>query len=356
MRLIDFAARKIAPHDIKAAGFEGVVAYVSAVTAGHELRAKPITREYADALRARDCTSSVISNMASPGGRRRRISPEGSTGGPRRPHGAGLHEAAGGPDSAPILFSVDDDIDLGTWNRVGVEWFRGINSVLGVERTGIYGHSRVCAWAIQDGVIGHSTSPGRRWAWQTKAWSYGGREPAAVLFQNVIDTPSNPGPLVGGTRVDVNEVLAADFGQWDLDRSLPRPAAGLRRFSTRAPRYAAPTTAPAAAPRCCGSCCTPRTETVRLREIWPVTSRTTTTRSPTTTPSTTTGMCTTSWTPTGTRILFCSRAIRSPSIWRSPGPRRAGRVRPGSTGCGTASTWPPISRYATRAATGCRRG
>ena len=95
-----------------------------------------------------------------------------------------------------------------------------------MERTGIYGHSRVCAWAIQDGVIGHSTSPGGRWAWQTKAWSFGGREPAAVLFQNVIDTPSNPGPLVGGTRVDVNEVLAADFGQWDLGRAAQRsPAA-----------------------------------------------------------------------------------------------------------------------------------
>ena len=52
-----------------------------------------------------------------------------------------LHAAAGGPDSAPIFFSVDEDIDLDTWNSVAVEWFRGINSVLGVDRTGIYGHS-----------------------------------------------------------------------------------------------------------------------------------------------------------------------------------------------------------------------
>ena len=50
--------------------------------------------------------------------------------------------------SAPIFFSIDEDIDLNTWKSVAVEWLRGINSVLGVGRTGVYGHSRACAWAI----------------------------------------------------------------------------------------------------------------------------------------------------------------------------------------------------------------
>ena len=89
---------------------------------------------------------------------------------------------------------------------------------LAAERTGIYGHSRACAWAISDGVIGHSTTAGHRWAWQTKSWSHGEREPAAVLYQTAVNTSSNPGPLVGGIHVDVDEVLAADFGQWDRDR------------------------------------------------------------------------------------------------------------------------------------------
>ena len=31
-------------------------------------------------------------------------------------------------------------------------------------------------------------------------------------------SPSNPGPLLGGINVDVDEVLASDYGQWDLDR------------------------------------------------------------------------------------------------------------------------------------------
>lgn len=166
MRLIDFAARKIRPDDIKAAGFDGVVAYVSESRPGTNFGAKPVTREYADALRAEGLH--IVSNFqfGKPGGTPPSDFTRGFDGGIQDARTAlGLHEAAGGPDSAPILFSVDDDIDLGTWNGVGVEWFRGINSVLGVERTGIYGHSRVCAWAIQDGVIGHSTSPGGRWAW-----------------------------------------------------------------------------------------------------------------------------------------------------------------------------------------------
>jgi hypothetical protein len=34
----------------------------------------------------------------------------------------------------------------------------------------------------------------------------------------VVNTPSNPGPLLGGINIDVDEVLAPDFGQWDLGR------------------------------------------------------------------------------------------------------------------------------------------
>ena len=51
--------------------------------------------------------------------------------------------------------------------NVALQWFRGINSVLGVQRTGVYGGIDVCQWAAADGVIGNSRTPGHRWAWQT---------------------------------------------------------------------------------------------------------------------------------------------------------------------------------------------
>ena len=52
IRLIDFAERRIAPDQIRSAGYAGVVNYVSEARPGADFEAKPLTREYADALRA----------------------------------------------------------------------------------------------------------------------------------------------------------------------------------------------------------------------------------------------------------------------------------------------------------------
>ncbi|BBY37190.1 hypothetical protein MMAN_13240 [Mycobacterium mantenii] len=219
MKLIDFAERRIAPDEIKAAGYDGVVNYVSQSRPGANFEAKPLTRDYADALRAAGLH--IVSNFqyGKPGWPDPSDLTRGYDGGVADAHTATqLHSAAGGPNSAPIFFSVDDDIDANTWDGPGVQWFRGINSVLGVGRTGIYGDAQVCGWAIRDGVIGPSTSAGHQWVWQTRSWSHGDREPAAVLFQTIVNSPGNPGPLLGGINVDVDEVLAADFGQWDLNR------------------------------------------------------------------------------------------------------------------------------------------
>jgi hypothetical protein len=219
IRLIDFAERLVPPDQIAAAGYAGVVAYVSESRPGANFDFKPVTREYSDALRAAGLH--IVSNYqyGKPGWPTPSDFTRGYDGGVADAQTAlRLHAAAGGGDSAPIFFSVDEDIDTDTWKTIAVEWFRGINSILGTDRTGIYGHSRACAWAIGDGVIGHSTTAGHRWAWQTKAWSHGEREPTAVLYQAVVVTPSDPGVLLGGIHVDEDEVLAADFGQWDLGR------------------------------------------------------------------------------------------------------------------------------------------
>lgn len=216
-KLIDFTERLVPPEQIKAAGYDGAVVFVSESRPGANFDFKPVTRQYADALRAAGLQ--IVSNFqyGKPGWPDPSDFTRGHDGGVADAQTAQrLHAAAGGGASAPIFFSVDEDIDLKTWKSVAVEWFRGINSVLGVDRTGIYGHSRACAWAIEDGVIGRSTTAGHWWAWQTTAWSHGERESRAVLFQAVVNTPSSPGPLLGGVHVDVDEVLAADFGQWDL--------------------------------------------------------------------------------------------------------------------------------------------
>nr|WP_090339380.1 DUF1906 domain-containing protein [Mycolicibacterium malmesburyense]CRL67631.1 twin-arginine translocation pathway signal [Mycolicibacterium malmesburyense] len=219
LRLVDFAHRKVPADQLKAAGFDGALVYVSELRPGADFDFKPVTREYADSLRAEGLHVVSCYQYGKPGWPTPSDYTRGYDGGVADASTAlRLHNAAGGPDSAPIFFSVDEDIDAETWENVAREWYRGINSVLGVNRTGLYGHARACSWAIDDGVVGPSTSDGHWWTWQTRAWSAGVREPRAVLYQAVVIGPSEPGVAIGDTHVDVDEVLAADFGQWDLDR------------------------------------------------------------------------------------------------------------------------------------------
>ncbi|MCV6964164.1 twin-arginine translocation pathway [Mycobacterium intermedium] len=216
-KLIDFAMRQIPAEQIRAAGYHGVINYVSLSRPGSSFGAKPITRQYADQLKAAGLM--IVSNYqyGKPGGTAPSDFKRGFAGGVADARTAWkLHTAAGGGQSAPIFFTIDEDISHETWKTVALQWFRGINSVLGVQRTGVYGGIDVCKWAAADGVIGSSRTPGRRWAWQTKAWSGGQVFPAAVLYQRVVSTASNPGPKVGGQEVDVNDMLAEDCGQWHL--------------------------------------------------------------------------------------------------------------------------------------------
>ena len=219
VKLIDFADRLVPPDQIAAAGYAGAVVYVSESRPGANFDFKPVSRGYADELRAAGLH--VVSNYqyGKPGWPTPSDFTRGYDGGVADAQTAlQLHAAAGGPDAAPIFFSVDEDIDGEAWKTLALPWFRGINSVLGVQRTGVYGGSRVCGWAVGDGVIGNSSSVGHRWAWQTKAWSRGEREATAVLYQSVVVTASDPGVLLGDVHVDEDDVLAADFGQWDLAR------------------------------------------------------------------------------------------------------------------------------------------
>jgi Domain of unknown function (DUF1906) len=206
--LIDYAMRQIPAQDIRAAGHSGVINYVSTSRPGSSFGAKPITLPYAQSLNAAGLV--IVSNYqyGKPGGTAPSDFTRGYAGGIADARTAWqLHTAAGGGRSAPIFFSVDDDIDRNAWNNL---------ALIGVQRTGIYGGINACQWAAGDGVIGQSQSPGHVWAWQTRSWSRGQIYPAAVLYQRIVSTASNPGPVVGGLEVDVNDVMAQDCGQWNL--------------------------------------------------------------------------------------------------------------------------------------------
>ena len=89
---------------------------------------------------------------------------------------------------------------------VASEYFRACCETLGRERVGIYGHSRVIAWAAVDELIA-DLDGGKFLAWQTAAWSGGVLSTEAVLYQR-------PGSeTVGGVDCDINFVLADYWGQ-----------------------------------------------------------------------------------------------------------------------------------------------
>lgn len=138
LRLIDFATRQIPADHIRAAGYSGVINYVSLSRPGSSMGAKPITRSYAEQLTAAGLM--IVSNYqyGKPGGTAPSDFRRGFEGGVADARTAwDLHTAAGGGQSAPIFFSVDEDISHDTWNNLALKWFRGINSVLGVQRTGV---------------------------------------------------------------------------------------------------------------------------------------------------------------------------------------------------------------------------
>lgn len=94
--LIDYAMRQIPAQDIRAAGYSGVINYVSMSRPGSSFGAKPITRPYAESLTAAGLV--IVSNyqFGKPGGTAPSDFTRGFAGGVSDAHTAWqLHTAAG---------------------------------------------------------------------------------------------------------------------------------------------------------------------------------------------------------------------------------------------------------------------
>lgn len=220
--VIDTAGGFPAPYRIKAAGHSGHIVYISPDRTGGGLPGKPVTKGHVDGLRAAGLDVAVVwqygkdSSSAPPDVMR------GAAGGEADAKAADVKLRSLGLDGWPVFFAVDFDINVDQWNATAVHYFRAAAKVLGRDRVGIYGHSRVCHWAGPEDKVIAEVAPGRFLAWQTPAWSGGVRaRDYAVLYQARLDTPSNPGPLVGGFRVDVNEVWHDYWGQRPPTKAAP---------------------------------------------------------------------------------------------------------------------------------------
>lgn len=130
------------------------------------------------------------------------------------------HAAAGGPANAPIYFSLDWD-ESNAQDPAVIQYFQGVASVIGLERTGAYGSYWILTRLFAAGVIS--------WGWQAEAWS---SDPAGigsldldgdyVCAQAQLLQRNNAGYLnVGGVECDIDVALAANYGQWHYAGSTP---------------------------------------------------------------------------------------------------------------------------------------
>ena len=200
--LFDYAAGVLSAADIKAAGALGAIRYVSDRRPGGSwMLGKPI--QLAEARDLYQAGLKIVSNYQY--GKQSTADWLGgqSAGVTHATRGWELHTAAGGPTGAPIYASIDDDPTLEQYKQQVAPYLRGWESVVGHQRVGVYGNSKVIEWAVQDGL--------GSWFWQHN-WGTpeGFVHPAAHLHQFEIDARK-----VAGVGVDLNNILKAQFGQWD---------------------------------------------------------------------------------------------------------------------------------------------
>lgn len=177
--IIDYSAGVPSAADVKNAGHMGAVRYVSQPREAW-MRGKPIGKNELDDFYRNGLSIAFVYQYGKEADADVR---RGYAGGVSDATAVLQHLQSLGRGDAACFFAVDYNISLSEWNDFGVEYFRGVNDILGKSRTGIYGHSRVISWAVEDGVIA-DCGEGHFLAWQTAAWSGGELAPEAVLFQN----------------------------------------------------------------------------------------------------------------------------------------------------------------------------
>ncbi|WP_194916969.1 peptidoglycan-binding protein [Catenulispora rubra] len=107
--------------------------------------------------------------------------------------------ADGMPATRPIYFSIDFDLQPSMYSALN-SYFDGVASVIGRSRTGAYAGYHVIQELFNNGKIA--------WGWQTYAWSGGNWDSRAQLRQVQNDI------TVAGKGADLDQAMAADFGQW----------------------------------------------------------------------------------------------------------------------------------------------
>jgi len=191
MKGLDYSSGRPFLSAVKKAGYGFVVRYLFAPSPG----GKGVSKTEATAIRAAGLGLCVVYEEYA--GRAK----EGTASGVADGHIAlAFARAIGFPDSKPIYFAVDFQATTTQMPVIDL-YLKGIASVIGLARVGVYG-----SYA----VVEHCQSvQSARFYWQTYAWSGGKVSPHAHLLQYC------NGQVVAGASVDLNESRQLSFGAWE---------------------------------------------------------------------------------------------------------------------------------------------
>lgn len=199
--LLDYAQGVPSPQSISGDGHMGVIRYVSDRRPGAEWMAgKPLLASEVDALRAAGL--SIVSCYQFGKGPTADWRGGFEAGIKHATRGLLLHKTAGGPDTAPIYASIDDNPSDDDFDSMIEPYLRGWETVIGHGRTGVYANSPTIDSIRDAGLCSYF--------WQHNWGSPKGYvHPDANLHQFEIDQRS-----LDGIGVDVNAVLTPQYGQW----------------------------------------------------------------------------------------------------------------------------------------------
>lgn len=218
--LVDYSAGYPGAASVKAAGYDGAIRYLCNSPDRGLIKKKTTLVETRD---FRDHGLELVSNWQKGKGTTAdfKVGDPFQTGVQMGKQALASHFEVGGPGYCPIYFSVDEDVDLNTWNSRVLPWLNGIASVIGKEWVGVYGGQRSMWWADDDGF---------KWRWQTLGWSrydQNGNWNSNLPVQwvegvNIRQFEIDKGKI-NGIGIDRNSTHTTDYGQWSINRNNSKP-------------------------------------------------------------------------------------------------------------------------------------
>lgn len=200
--VLDYSAGVPSGRSVRAAGHLGAVRYVSQRRPGAEwMKGKPVTLGETEDFKANGLSTASVYQFGRAetadwlGG-----APAAAT---HAPQAIALHRSAGGPTGRPIYIAIDDNPTRAQYDNQIRPYLRAFSAALSAAgyQTGVYGNYNVIQWCVEDGI--------GSFFWMHD-WGSGGRvHPRANIHQ-----VAKRRTTIDGIECDVNDVLAADWGQW----------------------------------------------------------------------------------------------------------------------------------------------